>query len=326
MQADLTRIAWFAALTLFLGAMDTTVSHAKEQQPGEVLKGHGLKRQLPGSTWILVGEAVILKNVRGARSLSMQLRSAQEQQQALDMGNQNPQVFIDNYRQQIDWLDQRITAYDQELANLGPQMGNRAVDVYHNMLVQERNALVLEQRRLSTLINNLANQRGQFQELKQQFNAEVARLRESYMQAVSDLRKSVDAITAKYAELKREGRGFEGPEGSFRIDSKSQQKLGPSKDLTSAISWLAKLEGSVQTETVELHREHGVDHVDVMLNGKKLGQDGLRHRGRADDAFGRARLRARPQADRPHASRAWSPTGPRSWPRKWSFARPRSAV
>ena len=113
MPTDLARIAWLAALTLFLGAMNATASHAKEQPAGEVLKGHRLKRQLPGSTWILLEEAVILKNVQGARSLAMQLRGAQQQQQALDVGNQNPQVFIDNYRQQIDWLDQRIAAYDQ---------------------------------------------------------------------------------------------------------------------------------------------------------------------------------------------------------------------
>ena len=92
------------------------------------------------------------------------------------MGNQNPQVLIDNYRQQIDWLGQRIAAYDQELANLGPTGGNQAAAVYHNMLVQERNALVAQQNRLSSLINNLADQRGQFQELKQQFNAEVAQV------------------------------------------------------------------------------------------------------------------------------------------------------
>ena len=162
------------------------------------------------------------------------------------MGNQNPQVFIDNYRQQIDWLDQRIGAYDQELANLGPSGGNQAANVYHNMLVQERNALVAEQRRLSTLINNLADQRGQFQELKQQFNAEVARLRESYMQAISDLRKSVDEIMAKYAELN----GKEEISKALKdlsASSKIKQKLGPSKELASAIKWLGRFEGSVQT-------------------------------------------------------------------------------
>ena len=136
------------------------------------------------------------------------------------------------------------------------------------MLVQERNALVTEQRRLSTLINNLANQRGQFQELKQQFNGEVARLRESYMQAISDLRKSVDEIMAKYAEL-----------------NGKEEVAKALKDLSSIIeeqaeAWpierahkrhqVAGEDSRVRfiRETVELHREKGVDHVDVMLNGK----------------------------------------------------------
>ena len=266
MQADLNRMSWFAALTLFLGAMGPPVSRADDLQPGEVLKGQGLKRSA-GSTWVLAGEAVILKDVRTASDLSRQLRGAQGQQQALEMGNQNPQVFIDNYHQQIDSLDQRISAYDQELGNLGPSGGNQAATVWHNMLVQERNAIVTEQRRLSSLIRNLADQRGQFQDVKQQFNAEVARQRESYMQAISGLRKSVDEIMAKYTELS----GTEEIQKALKDLSasfKNTQKLGPSKELTSAIKWLGKFEGSVHTETVELHREKGVDHVDVMVNGK----------------------------------------------------------
>jgi predicted aspartyl protease len=263
MQAGLTRISWFAVLALYLAA---SVSHARDIPPDQVLKGQGLKRS-SGSIWTLAGEAVILKDARGARGLSMQLRGAQEQQQALELGNQNPQVVIDNFRQQIEWLDQRIVGYDQELANLGPSVGNQAANVYHNMLVQERNVLVLEQRRLSSLIRDLADQRGQFQELKQQFNGEVARLRESYLEAVSALRKSVDEITAKYAELSGKEEVSKALQ-ELAKSSRTKQKLGPSKDLEATIKWLTKLEGSVQTETVELHRDNGVDHVDVMLNSK----------------------------------------------------------
>jgi len=266
MHADLTRISWFAGLCLVLGAMRTPVTHAQDLQPQEVLKNHNLKRSA-GSTWVLAGEAVILKDVRRARSLSMQLSSAQQQQQALEMGNQNPQVLIDNYRQQIDWLSQSINDYDQQLANLGPTGGNQAGAVYHNMLVNERNALVTQQNRLSSLINSLGNQRGQFQEQKQEFYAEVARLREAYVQAVSDLRTAVDEINAKYAEVS----GKEEVSKALKdlsTSSRTKQKLGPSKDLTAAIKWLARLEGSVQSETVALHRENGVDHVDAMLNGK----------------------------------------------------------
>ncbi len=267
MQAIQNRTFWLAAAAaLFLSPIGATVSHAKEQEPGEVLKSQGLKRS-SGATWILPGEAVILKDVKKAQGLSMQLRSYQEQQQALEMGNQNPQVLINSYREQIDWLSQQVAAYDQQLANLGPSGGNQAAAVYNNMLVQERNALVTQQNRLSSLINNLANQRGQFQELKQQFNAEVAQARESYMQAVSDLRKSVDEITTKYAECGGKKEVLKALE-DLSASSKVKQKLGPSKDLTSAIKWLTRFEGSVQSETVELHREHGVDHVDVMINGK----------------------------------------------------------
>jgi clan AA aspartic protease (TIGR02281 family) len=117
------------------------------------------------------------------------------------------------------------------------------------------------------MISTLNNQTGQFEELKKQFNAEVAQTRESFMQAVGDLRKSVDEATANYAELdgKEEvTKALKDLSASARI----KQKLGPSKEFSNAIKWLARSEGSVQKETVELHREKGVDHVDVMINGK----------------------------------------------------------
>src|SRR5262245_16336722 len=105
MQADRIRMAWFAALALSLGTAGLTPSLGQETQPAEVLKAEGLKRS-SGSTWILAGEAAILKDVQKTRGLSSQLRGAQEQQQALEMGNQNPQTLIDGYRQQIDLMDQ----------------------------------------------------------------------------------------------------------------------------------------------------------------------------------------------------------------------------
>ena len=266
MRAGLGRMAGPIALILFLGALATSPTHARQSSAEKVLKDNGLKRPA-GATWILVGEAAVLKDVRVAKNLAMQLRGIQEQQQALQLGDQNPQALIDNYRQQIDWLSQRISAYDEELAKVGPPVGIRAADVYYNILVTERNTIIAEQRRLNDVINNISQQRGQFREMKWQFNTEVTRIRESYMQAITDLRESVDKMNAKYAQLS------ENPEVANALkdlsaSSKIQQKLGPSKDLLNAIKWLAKLEGSVQSETVELHRENGVDHIDVMLNGK----------------------------------------------------------
>jgi clan AA aspartic protease (TIGR02281 family) len=266
MQAALIRNWWFAAVSVLTCLAGTTLSHAKQQAPADVLKNQGLKRS-PGATWVVAGEAVFLKGVRRAQGLSKQLQIAQQQQQALEMGNQNPQVLINNYRQQIESLDQTIAAYDQQLDNMGPPSGNQAATVYHNMVVQERNAYVTEQNRLRRVINQLADQRGQFQDMKKQFNVEVAQVRESYMQAFSGLRTAVDEITSKYAEVSKNedvAKALKELSASSRI----KQKLGPSKDFTSAIKWLGRFEGSVQSETVELHREGGVDHVDVMLNGK----------------------------------------------------------
>jgi predicted aspartyl protease len=259
-------MAGFFAVTLSLGAMGAAASRAQEPQPAEVLKGQGLKRS-SGPAWTLPGEAAVLEGVRKAKALSLQLRDAQEQQQALELGDQNPQVLIEGLRQQIDWLAQRIGAYDQELTKLGPPAGIGAADAYYNILVRERNAIVTEQRRLGDLINNLANQRGQFQQVKRQFHAEVARLRESYLQVVDNAKTSADEITARYAELAGK------PEVSRALkdlsaSSKTPQKLGPSEKLAAAIKWLSKLEGSVRSESVALHREGGVDHVDVTLNGK----------------------------------------------------------
>ena len=266
MQAALNRRSWLGTVSVLACLAGTTLSHAKEQEPAEVLKNQGLKRS-PSATWVVAGEPGFLKDVKRAQGLSRQLQIAQYQQQALETGNQNPQVLINNYREQIESLDQTIAAYDQELANMGPPSGNQAATVYHNMVVNERNAIVTEQNRLSRLIQQLADQRGQFQDMKKQFNAEVAQIRESYMQAVSGLRTTADEITAKYTEVSKNEEISKALK-ELSASSRVKQKLGPSKEYTAAIKWLARFEGSVQSETVELHREGGVDHVDVMLNGK----------------------------------------------------------
>ena len=87
------------------------------------------------------------------------------------------------------------------------------------------------------------------------------------MQAVTESRQAVDKINAKYGELSRNAEVSQALKDLSK-SSKIPQKLGPSQDFTKAIQWLAKLEGSVQAGTIELHRENGVDHIDVMLNGK----------------------------------------------------------
>ncbi len=266
MKPALIQTSWIAVVALLMGASGATVSRAQDGKPDQVLKAQGLKRS-GSATWILPGEAVILRDVKGAVELSRRLRFAQEQQQMLETGNQNPQVMIEAYRQQIDWLSQRIDAYDQELASMGPTGGNQSAIVYRNMVVTDRNALVSEQNNLSRMIRTLQDQRGQYQELKKQFNAEAAQARESYLQAVGDLRKAVDEIMATYTEL-NDKEEVKKALKDLSAASKSKQKLGPSKDLANAVKWLGRFESTVQKETVELQHENGVNYIEVMLNGK----------------------------------------------------------
>ena len=84
------------------------------------------------------------------------------------------------------------------------------------------------------------------------------------MQAVLDLRKSVDDLTAKYDELAKNPEVTKALE-TLSSSTKSKQKLGPSAKIREAMKLLEKAEGSVQSDIIELHREGGVDHVYATL-------------------------------------------------------------
>lgn len=158
-------------------------------------------------------------------------------------------------------MDQQINAL------VSPPGGNVFVNQQRNQLSQQKNVLVAQSNEVNNLLNTLQEQnrdQGQDQDQKLQLNAEVAQSREKYMQAVVDLRKSMDELTAKYDELAKN------PEITKALDAlsastKSKQKLGPSAKIREAIKLLEKAEGSVQSENIELHRENGVFHVYASL-------------------------------------------------------------
>jgi hypothetical protein len=246
----------------------TPAVRAQELRPAEVLKSRGLNRQRGSSPiWVLTGEAPVLKNYRAARGLATQLAIAQRQEQAIEMGDQDPKALIDFYRAQISQYDQQVAAIDQQLANLGPPTGHAAADYARNLLVREQNAIIREQRRLGTLIRNLYDQIGMQREWKWQVSKEVVRLREAYMQAIEDLRESVPKILKNYAELGKD-EGIRKALAALSVSSRTEQKLGPSRDFQAAVKWLERTESLFQSDTVELHREGGIDHIDALLDGK----------------------------------------------------------
>ncbi len=268
MRTYLTLISWVAVVTQFPDVTGTPTVRARELRPAEVLKSRGLNRQRGSSpTWVLMAEARVLKSYRAAAGLATQLAIAQRQEQAIEMGDQDPKALIEFYRAQIGQYDLQVATMDQELANLGPPAGHAAADYARNQLVREQNAIIREQRRLGTLIRNLYDQMGMQREWKWQVSKEVVRLREAYMQAIEDLRESVPKVLKTYAELGKD-EAIQKALVNLSTSSKTKQKLGPSKDFQTAAQWLERTESLFQSDTIELRREGGIDHIDAMLNGQ----------------------------------------------------------
>jgi clan AA aspartic protease (TIGR02281 family) len=238
---------------------------ADETSPEAVLKGHGLKRS--GSAYILTSEADIQKKISEARLISRKLTLSVNQQQAFEHGTEGRQAFAQQLVQQSSVLNEQIREIDQQIDNLGAAGGgNNFAIVQHNQLVRDRNQFILTFNEVNNRLSMLRSQTGDTK-WKQDVDAEVARGREAYIQAVLNLRELVDTTTRQYAEITKLD-DVKQALASLGPKSKTTLKLGPSKEFLANVKLLEKVEKSVLTEEVELRRTHGVYEVDVTFNGK----------------------------------------------------------
>ncbi len=242
-------------------------SATADTSPEETLKNLGLARS--GTTWVLADEKTVLKDLRDTRDLYRQVAQGMMNQQMLAYGAQNRQAALVELRAESAALNQSIAAMDAQLNSLvEPPGGNIFVQQQRQQLSQERNQLVAAHNQVVNQLNSLQEQaqnKDQDQDPRLQLNAEVAQSREKYMQAVLDLRKSVDEVMAKYNDLAKNpevAKALAALSGS----SKNKHKLGPSKALLDAIKLLKRTEGTVQSANVSLHKEDGVFHLYATLN------------------------------------------------------------
>ena len=257
-------------LTVLLAAVACAAAQGQDTAPAEltpqaVLKSHNLERS--GTTWTLLSaEKNVLKDLADARAIYRQIEEGMMRQQEFEMGAQGRNSDIQDLREQSNILSQQIAAIDQQLNVLvAPPGGNNFVNQQRNQLSQGHSLLVVQHNQVVNMLNTLQEQnKDQGQDQKLQLNAEVAQSREKYMQAILDLRKSTDELTAKYDELAKNPEITKALE-ALSASTKSKQRLGPSAKIRDAIKLLEKAEGSVQSETIELHRENGVDHVYASL-------------------------------------------------------------
>jgi hypothetical protein len=251
MRIHSTAILGLALLSACLDPGGAFRARGDDARAARILKDHGLERQRgAASSWVLAEEATVLKRFRMAKELAGKLAAAREAQQDLEMGGHDPRALAAFYQAQIDMGDARISEIDRQLASLGPSVGNVTVDNWHNLLVQERNAIVGEQRRLQTMIGNLFRQGGAFQQQKRQFHSDVAALQDSSRKAVDELRRSVEKIFMQYAELGKDGEIAKAL-ADLSAATRMRQKLGPSNDLQAAARWL---DSSRRTSSRREHR------------------------------------------------------------------------
>jgi clan AA aspartic protease (TIGR02281 family) len=265
-----TRAGKSVRFTLVLVAVAYSAARGQDPAPAElapqgVLKNQNLDRS--GATWVLFSmEKTVLKDLADARGLYQRFGEAVTRQEDLEMGAQDRKAAIQELRDRNDFLSQRIADVNQQMtAMVAPPGGNNFVNTGREHLAQQNNILVAEQKQLVSILENLQEQdRDHGNEQKPQLMAEVAQSREKYMQAVLDLRRSMDQLTSKYNELAKKSEITAALE-ALSASSKTKQKLGPSAKIREAIKILEKAEVLVQSDTIDLQRENGVFHVSAYL-------------------------------------------------------------
>jgi clan AA aspartic protease (TIGR02281 family) len=207
----------------------------------------------------------VLKDLRDARDLYRQFAQGVMSQQELAFGAQNRQATVLQLREQTELMGQQIAQLDQQLEALNYPGAGGLVQQQRNQISQQRNQIVAANNRAVNQLNTLQEQaKDPEQDLRFQLNAEVDQSREKYMQAVFDLRKSVDDVLAKYKDLEKNPKVTKAL-ADLSVSTKNKQKLGPSKALQDALRVLGRAEASVQSGTIELKKEGGVFHLMATL-------------------------------------------------------------
>jgi len=232
-----------------------------------VLKSQGIQRkEKSASIWVLSREEEVLRRFGNAKYQSRVLAETQVTIQRLEMGDLNPQAMIDHCQGQIALREARIAQIDQEIIPNSFASGGIAGN-YYNILVNQRNALVAEQRQFYAMIDGMAGQRGALRQQLTQLQGELGRQREQLLKAIEDLHDVVTEVTEKYAAISKSQEVAKAI-AELSATRMGEQKVEHSKGFQNAVRWLELMRGKVQSETFTLHREGGVDHLDVMLNGK----------------------------------------------------------
>jgi hypothetical protein len=244
MKRPVLRFSWLATLAMIAMSAEISVARAQGPQPSKVLKNRGLVRVKGApAQWVLADEKMVMGKFRTAKAVATQFEAAQKAQRELASGHQDPDEFISYCRMQMNLLDQQINFMDVELSKAGPTGGIPAAVQWHNTVVADRNAMVVEYNRLRAFLRGASAERGQMQQINEQLASELEHLRRSHKESVNALREMVDTILMDYDNVTKQDDVVQAL-SDIDKSSKTKQKLGPSRDLQTAIEWLERIEKS----------------------------------------------------------------------------------
>jgi len=224
--------------------LSAVAGYSADGQEGDAaLRAKGLRKA--GSTYVLPGEAEIQKKLNEARVLSRQMSQALAQQQEYAQASLNQ-------KQQIQEMTQQRIYLNQQLAHELPAR-------QHNQLVAVVNSVTDQLNMLHRLEADPVDRR--------QVDSQAAQYREMYVQAILDLRVSVDAITKSYAGLATDAE-VSGAIAEVGKTTRNKPTLGPSKAFLANVKLLERAESMVLTDTIALRKEGGIFWLDVTFNGK----------------------------------------------------------
>jgi clan AA aspartic protease (TIGR02281 family) len=211
--------------------------------PEELLKEKDLRPS--GTTYVLEMESEVQKQLNGARALYQQLSFSRRKQQEYTQGVAGDKALIQDLTQQRIMLHQQL----QQAATVA--QNHQLVAMIHEI----------------TDRLNLLREAAADPTAKRELDALVPRQREAFVQAVIGLRHLVDVTSERYKALAEDPQVEEALEALNR-KTKAKLTLGPSRGYLSNVRLLEKVEASVLTATVELHKEGGVFWLDATFNGK----------------------------------------------------------
>jgi hypothetical protein len=269
-KAYFMAISALAVMLTFGGRMPLRAADGGEK---DVLKMNGLTAAR--TLWVLEAEVDFKNKLNDARRQLRQLEYAVMLQRGT-LSAKDYQDTVKNVTNQINQMRAQVTAFNQQM-NRMPRgrrgmLMNNYVQAEYNELLMYRNQLQMEINLESNWLNQLKAQQAD-PKSKDKIDAEVNDRRETYHQAMLDLRTLADSTTEKYAEVAKSEEVKKALVAAGK-GVKDKPRLGPSHEFLNNVKLFEKLERA----------ESGEEPKATKSKSGRRSRTGSKSRRAADDA------------------------------------------